>query len=221
MYKFILLYSVMLLPLSSIAEMPKIPGTEKIYRIQNPHSFMASYAGTATWIPSKLGLSYTYSPDLMKSYEVSFLRGNLAAPFFLKDLGSISDFHLSALYRSYSARNSFAVIYGLNYYKFNARMSGKYTNSASNTSNPDLNLLLVESIGVTFGLGNRWQLKNGVSFGVDWFHLNMPLIVFRTEADLLKSDADKEDKNEIKNVLDLLKRVPTFAFLKFQIGYSF
>lgn len=85
----------------------------------------------------------------------------------------------------------------------------------------DFNILSVKSVGVTLGLGNRWQLKNGMSLGVDWFHLNIPVSVFETDADYLNSDADQQDKEDIRDVLDVLKRVPTFSFLKFQVGYTF
>lgn len=85
----------------------------------------------------------------------------------------------------------------------------------------EYNLLSVKSFGVTFGLGNRWQLRNGLSLGVDWFHLNIPLSVFEADADYLRSNADQDDKNEIDDVLNILKRVPTFSLLKLQVGYTF
>ncbi len=190
-------------------------------RSSRPHNIMASFTGTATWIPAKLGISYTYSPDATESWEISFNRGKISTPFFIPDLGSISDSHISLLYRSYSNRNSFSIIYGLNYYEFDAHLSRKYLSSISSGDPSDFNVLNVQSIGATVGLGNRWQFENGLSLGVDWFHLNVPLNVFKTKAAYLSSDADQADKNEIENVLDILKRVPTFDFLKLQIGYTF
>lgn len=191
-----------------------------VLRQARPHNIMGSYSGVSTWIPSKLGLSYTYSPSVTGSWELAYSRGSVAAPFFLDDLGSITESSISLLYRSYSRRNSFSFIYGLNYYNFDARLSGEYL--ASVTGDPsDFNILRVRSIGVTVGLGNRWQLKNGVSLGVDWFHLNIPVNVFETDADYLNSDADPEDKEDVRDALDFLKRVPTFSFLKLQVGYTF
>lgn len=157
----------------------------------------------------------------MASWELSYARGSISSPFFLVDIGSVSDTHMSLLYRSYSKRNSFAVIYGLNYYNFDAHLGGKYLSSISSGDPREYNLLSVKSFGVTFGLGNRWQLRNGLSLGVDWFHLNIPLSVFEADADYLRSNADQDDKNEIDDVLNILKRVPTFSLLKLQVGYTF
>ncbi len=190
-------------------------------RAKRPHNIMASYTGVATWIPSKIGLSYTYSPTAIGSWELSYSRGKISAPFFISDIGTVSDSHLSLLYRSYSRRNTFAVIYGLNYYKFDAHLSSEFLSSISSGPVSDYNILAVESLGATIGFGNRWQLKNGMSLGVDWFQLNIPLHVFKTEANYLSSNADPEDKKDIENVLDILKRVPTFSFLKLQAGYTF
>jgi hypothetical protein len=192
-----------------------------LLRGQRPHNIMATYSGPATWIPGKLGISYTYSPTTIGSWELSYARGKISAPYFIDDIGSVSDSHLSLLYRSYSRRNSFSFIYGLNYYKFDARLSGQYLSSISSGNPQDYNLLSVRSLGVTLGIGNRWQLKNGMSVGIDWIHLNIPVSVFKTEADYLSSDADQSDKNDIENVLDILKRVPTFALFKLQVGYTF
>lgn len=192
-----------------------------LLRDQRPHNIMLSYAGISTWIPSKLGLSYTYSPTASASWELSYIRGELSAPFFIDDIGSVSDSHISLLYRSYSTRSTFSFIYGLNYYQFDASLGNEYLSSISSGNPANFNILRVRSFGLTVGIGNRWQLKNGLSLGADWFHLNIPINVFRTEADYLSSDASQDDKNDIENILDILKYVPTFSFLKLQIGYTF
>lgn len=38
-----------------------------LLRVARPHNIMASYSGVSTWIPSKIGISYTYCPTSMAS----------------------------------------------------------------------------------------------------------------------------------------------------------
>lgn len=195
-------------------------GRTRGLRGERKNNLMLSYAGVDTWIPSKIGFSYIYSPTPVGSWEFSYMRGSISIPFFIDDLGQISDTKIALLYRSYSQRNSFSFLYGLNYYNFSANLGNDYLSSISGNS-AQFELLRVESLGLTLGLGNRWQLNSGLSFGVDWFTVNIPIRVFNTDADYLSSDADQADKNDVENVFNVLKRVPTFSFLKFQVGYHF
>lgn len=195
--------------------------TSLLLRTSRPHNFMANYSPISTWIPSKLGLSYTYSPSSLGSWELNLNRGSFSIPFFIEDLGSINEYNASILYRSYSHRHSFSVIYGINYYTFSAKLGSKYLSSIIIGDPMSYDALKVKSLGLVFGLGNLWQLKRGLSFGVDWFTINVPIHVTQLDADYLNSSADQEDKNDVKNVLDVLKRVPTFSLLNLKIGYSF
>lgn len=194
--------------------------TSRELRKQNSHSILVNYSLIDTWIPGKYGVSYAYTPNPSGSWELEYLRGSLSVPFFIEDLGRITDQRLTLMYRSFSERNSFSFIYGANYSSFKLQLGPDYLAAITGGNASTFDVVSVETLGLTWGLGNRWQMnKATVSF--DWFVINIPVIVLESEAPFLEANATEQSKKDIRDVLDIIEGFPTFALLKFQLGFSF
>jgi len=185
------------------------------------HSVLGTYSLIDTWIPSKIGASYVFHPTSSGGWEVEYLRGSLSIPFFIEDLGQITDQRISIFYRSYSQRNSFSFHYGINYSSLKATLGNSYLTTISAGSVSKYELLTIQTLGFNWGLGNRWQFKNRVTIGLDWFSIYIPIKILESNADFLQASASEAKKNEIRDALDVIEKVPTFALLKLQLGISF
>ena len=152
---------------------------------------------------------------------MEYLRGTIAIPFIIDDLGKITDQRISLFYRSYSNRNSFSFLYGVNYSSFKAQLGTDFLATISGGNVSQFDIVSIQTIGFTWGLGNRWQLKNRLIIGLDWFTINLPLFVLESNADFLSANASAKKKDEIRDALDIIEKIPTLAVFKFQIGMSF
>ena len=79
----------------------------------------------------------------------------------------------------------------------------------------------VQNLGVTIGLGNRWQLKNRFVFGVDWLQMNLPLASLKASAPFINETFDGKARDRVETFVKVLRHTPTFVFLKLQFGMSF
>lgn len=196
-------------------------GGTRTRREQSRHQILGTYSLLDTWIPSKWGASYAFTPSPRGSWEIEYLRGTLSIPFIIEDFGKITDQRLSVFYRSYSDRNSFSFLYGINYSSFKAQLGIDYLSTVSGGNVGQVDLVAIETLGLTWGVGNRWQLNNNVLIGLDWFTIYIPVITLESQADFLSANASEKRKEEIRDALDVIERIPTFAALKFQLGIAF
>ena len=69
---------------------------------------LGHYSLIDTWIPSKIGATFSYNPNADVSYEIEYSRGSMSFDFLvIKDFGTITDQRLSVLKRSFSGNDSF------------------------------------------------------------------------------------------------------------------
>lgn len=173
-----------------------------------------------TWIPTKLGVSVAYNPTPSGSWELEYLRGKISYEFLVEDLGSISDQRLSAFYRSYSQRNSFNFLYGLYYSAYDVTLGSKYLATVSGNPRAYESVKL-KALGVTWGIGNRWQTSGGFVWSFDWFAINWPIVELEREASFLNASNDPQLREDVEDVLEFFGDFPTFAVVKAQLGFSF
>jgi hypothetical protein len=133
----------------------------------------------------------------------------------------MTDEKLSLIRRFYSDRNSFSLFLGAEYSSFSIHLGNSLTSLVSGSGVPNFDLVRVRSLGVLAGLGNRWQFESGWTIGLDWFSLYVPVIGLESEAPYLTSNASETGKEDVRDVMSVLQHFPTFALLKFQLGYSF
>ena len=171
------------------------------------------YQPFTTWIPSKLTASYTQIFNRKWTLEGEYSRGTLSVPVFDIDIGKITEERVT-LHSRYYPGNSFNWSFGLMYQKGEAKLGADIPATSS------LDVFEMESFGATFGFGNRWQWKNGITFGIDWFRVNQPLFG-RWENESVLKTVTADDADDLKKIMRAFNTLPTFVFLGFQLGWTF
>lgn len=192
----------------------------RLHRGTTEWTVLGNLSALDTWIPMKWGVSVSYNPDENASWELEYLRGKISYGVLVEDIGSISDQRFSLLRRSYSERNSFNFAYGIFYNSLEASLGSEYLATVS--GNPRAyETVKVETLGVSWGMGNRWQTQGGFVWSFDWFLLNVPLVVLESEASFLKASTSESQKKDVRDILKFFEDYPTFAIVKIQLGMSF
>jgi hypothetical protein len=199
------------------AEGQKEPTSTQYYRSQSKGSLLIGYEPFTTWIPSKKTLSYTHIFNKKYSLEFEYGWSQIGYPIYSIDLGSLSEKRFSLVVRHYLG-NSFHFLYGIYRNDFYARLGGNVLNHLANRN---FDSFRVNGIGASGGIGNRWQYKNGITLGIDWFRMNLPLVDKHVDGEVLNYISDESTKNNVNKVIQALKNVPTFVLLGFNIGYTF
>lgn len=189
-------------------------------RDQMQHSLIGTYSPFDLWVPSKLGVSYAFNKSASGSWEVEYLKGSVAFPFIVEELGSITDQRISLFYRSFSDRNSFSYLYGVNYSSLKIQLGTDLLATILTGDPSSFDVISVKTLGLTWGFGNRWQWDHFL-IGLDWFTLNIPVYTIEADAPFINATSSESKKDDAQEVLDFAKRIPTLAVLKIQLGISF
>jgi hypothetical protein len=194
-----------------------IPKSIEDYREISRGSVMLGYQYFSTWIPGKWDASYTYIKNKKWSFEFEYASGSVGRSVFGLDIGRISEKKYSLVARRYLG-NSFHFIFGGYKNEFRAKLGDSILDSMTNLSTDDFR---VKGTGLALGLGNRWQWEKGVTLGIDWFRMNIPLINKTVDNDVLENIQDNSDASEVKDIIVKLKNIPTFVILGIDVGYTF
>lgn len=170
-----------------------------------------------TWIPSKYTLGYTHIFNEKFSLEAEYSWAKISTSFVGLELGEIAESR-STLQGRYYISNSFHFSFGGVYSQFRAKLGNDYLDTLGNKITTGFS---AENLGVTLGMGNRWQWSNGLTFGVDWLRLNYPVILTRVDDSSLSSVADEADRKDLKDGIQTFNRIPTFVLLGLNLGYTF
>lgn len=189
-------------------------------RNEKDFALTGSYSYFDFWTFGKTGIAGSWQSS-ESAYDLIYQHGSLGYGFTLVDLGKFSEDRFQALKRSYNNRNTFNWYYGLYYDKFDLVFGDKIMNTITSGAYPNAELLRIETIGVTFGISNRWQFASGFVVGIDWAEINWPIYVLEKKAAMLESNASESDKQTVRDGMDILSRVPAFAIGKISLGYSF
>lgn len=204
------------------AEKPK-PIAEKIKkgaltsrenRSASNGTFMVGWEPFATWIPSKWGLSYTQILNEKWSIEIEYYTASIDSSYVGVDLGAVKERRLTLQARKYTG-NSFHFSFGPVLSDFNARLGSNIVASDYSSS------FSAQNLGIAGGIGNRWQWSNGVTFGIDWFRISIPVITTKIKDDVLDDITNSGDSEDIKNIIRTFNRVPTFVLFGLNVGYTF
>lgn len=183
-------------------------------------SVLLGYAPIDLLLPSKVGGSFTWNRDDQLSYEVEYMGANLSVPFVVDDLGSFKDRRISVTQRAFRGRTSFHFFYGVSYFDTTIHLGNKYLDQI-NGAPQSVDLVGVKSLGLIWGIGNRWVFKPGFTAGIDWFSWAQPLIVVDKDQKVLDYISNDETRRTIRETLDLTSYFPRFVLLKVQLGWSF
>lgn len=186
-------------------------------RNHSHHSVQLGYEVLTTWIPFKWTASYTYTFNSKWSFELEYARGKVGLDNFGFDIASVRENRYSLLARRYVG-NSFHWIFGFYKNDLRAKLGDDILDDMSDTSIDDVK---VSGLGVSLGLGNRWQWKNGFILGMDWVRMSIPLFDKKVDNDALNNIEDDNDLSRVRDGLQKFKNVPTFILLGLKLGYSF
>ncbi len=170
-----------------------------------------------TWIPSKYTGSYTYIFNEKWSLEAEYSWASFSTKFVGIEIGEISE-NRSTLQARYYVSNSFHFTFGGVYSRFSAKLGNDYLDNLGNKITTGFS---AENLGITGGLGNRWQWSNGMTLGVDWIRINYPVVATKIDDNSLNDVADSADRNDLKDGIKTFNRIPTFLLFGLNIGYSF
>ncbi len=178
---------------------------------------LVGYQLITSWLPSKKTVSYTHIFNENWSVELEYAWSSLSDPVPGVELGEISEKRFTLAARRYFG-NSFHVLVGPYYNKFDAELGGSILNNVSNTSDVGFK---VEGLGLATGVGNRWQWKSGFTLGVDWARINIPLVETKVEDRVLGSISDSGDRGDVRDVISAFNNIPTFVLFGVNLGYTF
>ena len=115
--------------------------------------------------------------------------------------------------------SSFNFLYGLNFNRFEAHIGSAILNRA--TGGQSVDLIALETLGGTIGIGNYWVISDRCFLGVDWLTYAQPLIVTRSQSDVLNLTNSSSDGRDLESGFKYVKYFPRLSFLKLQIGFQF
>ena len=115
-------------------------------RSKKKYGLLGTYSFLDTWVPGKLGLSFARNSTPEGGWELEYLRGTLAVPFIIDDLGKITDQRISLFYRSYSSRNSLSYLYGISYSTFNVHLGTDFISSISGENISQFDIMEVQTL---------------------------------------------------------------------------
>lgn len=200
-----------------IKEIPQKLSRSADYREDSIGTVMAGYQFLASWIPSKWSAAYTQNFNRKWSLEAEYLKGSMGIGAFGFDAASITETRYSLVGRRFVG-NSFNFILGAFKNDFEAQLGNDIVNDMTDKSIDEFE---VSGMGLALGIGNRWQWGNGLTFGIDWFRMNVPLFEKKVDNDVLNKIDDNNDLSRVKDYIDKVKNIPTFVLLGFNLGYTF
>lgn len=106
------------------------------------------------------------------------------------------------------------------YYSLKAYLGNDFLELATGGSG-QLDLLKLNHFGATWGVGNRWHIKENLTFTLDWFSVYIPLLNKEFKADYLEATASEDKKKDLRDAISLFQDIPSLALFRFQFGYSF
>lgn len=191
----------------------------KVLRGLTRYTANLHYSFLSTWIPSKFGASLGYHYDERWTFEGEYTSASLGASFQSVDFGEIVDRRYGLQARWYPGTNSFHWIMGIYRSEFTAEIGNTIINNIGTV--PEQTIFKIQSTGPLFGVANRWQWKQGVSVGVDWFVIYWPLFDKTVDDEVLKYITNSSDRSDVDKVTGVVSRIPQFDLFKLHLGYSF
>lgn len=184
------------------------------------HSLLLNFSPFDLWIPYKYGASYAYNHSSTKTFEIEYLTRSLSSPVLFDDLGSITDSRLTLMLRKFGTDSSFNHFYGINLSTLTVKLGPAFLSTVS--SNPsDFDLVKIQTLGITYGFGNRWSVWKDYNISIDWLTFNLPIFTTQSDLGFLSKSNSASKKDDVEDVVNIFKKLPSLAALKLQIGVSF
>lgn len=204
-------------PTISLAPQGELP--TKVYRTLSRGTVMVHLSPFSTWLPMKYGLNAGYIYNDNWTWEFEYTQRSISGKVASVDFGKITDERYGIQSRWYPGANSFHLIMGL----FKNTLSMELGNSILDSigSVPPVTMWKVESMGPQLGLGNRWQWSKGITFGVDWFLMYIPMFNKKVDDRVFDYVNNPEDRDDLNSVSRVINNIPQFDVLRLHLGYTF
>ena len=196
-------------------------GATRSRRQESKYTLAGNYSLFEMWTLTKYGLTFGYNKNESTTYEFEYMRGSLGFGYFGIDLGAIEEERFGLNWRSYGKRNSFTFVTGLYYNILEMHLGSKALESVSNGMRTSVDLLEIHTVGLNWGIGNRWQTKRGFVWGADWLSINIPVLIVKQEHPFIDATNNEGFREDAKDALKFFRRIPEIAALKVQLGFSF
>lgn len=180
-------------------------------------SVMVGYQLITSWLPSKFTFGYTHIFNEKWSLEGEYSRASISSGVGVLDFGEVKETRYTLQARRYVG-NSFNFTFGPVVSAFSAELGSDVLDSFGNEISSNFS---AQNIGISGGIGNRWQWNNGFTLGIDWLRINIPVAELKVEDNVLDDISDTEDQDDVKEVIRTFNRIPTFVFLGVNLGYTF
>jgi hypothetical protein len=198
---------------------PPKPLSTSVVRALSSYTGNIHFSPISTWVPLKYGLSLGSILNEKWTVEAELTQKTFSAGLFNVDFGHISDSRYGVQARLYPSNGSFNFIMGL----FRNELAFELGNSLINRipNIPSTTVFKVHALGPQLGLGNRWQWKMGVTFGVDWFVMYYPMFDKQADDDIIKAVTNQNDKDDLNGAVAFFRDKPQFDLFKLTLGYTF
>lgn len=192
---------------------------EAAYELRNETSatVLLHYSPLDLLLPSKIGATMDWHADAETLYEIDYSYSSIKASISSADLSKMSETRISLLKRNFGS-GAFHWFWGFNYNSTEAGINETLMNTAGGGVS---DVLTVQSLGMTVGVGHRWALGKNFSFGVDWFSWAQPLVLLKKEAPFVDATTNPDYKDDIDTALKVIGYFPRWAAFKMYLGYSF
>lgn len=181
---------------------------------------MGNYSYFDLLAPGKWGLSAGISEDDSHAWELEYLKGSISGPWVMEDLGSVQDTRISLIRRSNIWFDTFNVGYGLSYFDFKIYLGNEILDSVSDNA-PSVDVASSQAVGTYFSVGNRFEFAKNWIFGIDWFSWSQPWVLIDSKSDFLGRSGEEEERELVRDALNLVHQFPRLAAFKLQLGRKF
>ena len=206
-------------PDETIALAPEGQLPTKVYRALSRGTVMVHLSPFSTWLPMKYGLNAGYIAGENWTWEFEYIQRFISGKVASVDFGKIQDERYGLQARWYPGANSFHLIMGLFKNTFSMELGNSMISAIGSV--PPVTVWKLESIGPQLGLGNRWQWTSGVTFGVDWFLMYLPVFNKKVDDRAFDYVTNQNDRDDLDNVSRIINNIPQFDVLRFHLGYTF
>jgi hypothetical protein len=194
----------------------KEPRSSATNRDDSFGSLMGGFQFLNTWVPSKLTGSYTQIFNRSFSAELEYATSQRNISIAGVDVGLLKESRYTFLFKYYIG-NTFHVSLGPYVSDLSFDLDNKITDVFGRRLNDKAE---ISSVGVAFGIGNRWQFNNGITVGLDWLRISQPTGVYKVKDRIFKG-LDDDKKDDVKRTGKLFRTFPAFTFFGVNLGYTF
>ncbi len=195
-------------------------GAARLNRQDTTWTVQANYSIFEMWTLTKYGLTVSYNKNESTVFEFDYMRGSLGFGYFGIDIGAIDEQRFALNWRTYGQRNSFSFVTGIYYNELDMHLGSAALATVAGSQRTHVDLLKINTVGLSWGLGNHWQTKGGFVWGADWFAIHVPIWIVKQEHPFIDASTSEEYRNDAKDALKVFRRIPEIAALKIQLGFS-